>query len=463
MFSQQQLNRLSSLPRGWASKLPQEKLQEFAKAFQPKLTKYIPHKPHPTQQYFLLRNDKREVLFGGAAGGGKSDALLMAALQYVDIPGYAAILFRRKFTDLSQPDALIPRSHEWLASTNAKYDRNLHEWKFPTGGVPATLKFGYIESENDKYQYQGAAFQFVGFDELTQFPALDYDYLHGRLRRPAGMNVPLRMRGSANPGGIGHEWVKAHFMDNAPQTGALFIPSKLEDNPSLDRAEYEKSLEAIRDPVLRAQLRHGDWTIRPAGKLFKREWFQVVDAVPEGLKWVRYWDMAATEEDKKKKNDPDWTAGAKVAVQKAKDGAQAIWIADVRRIRARPAGVESFVRNTAIEDGRNIPVWIEQEPGSSGVNVIDNYVRRILFGWNVRGDKVTGPKVERWRPLSSQAEAGNVHLLRGAWNSWWLEEANASPQEGVHDDGLDAVAGALDKLLFAPVEYSGGVTAERRA
>jgi predicted phage terminase large subunit-like protein len=173
--------------------------------------------------------------------------------------------------------------------------------------------------------------------------------------------------------------------------------------------------------------------------------------------------MAATEEDKKKKNDPDWTAGALVAVQKAKDGAQAIYVKDVRRIRARPAGVESLIRNTAIEDGRSVPIWIEQEPGSSGVNVIDNYVRRILFGWNVRGDKVTGPKVERWRPLSSQAEAGNVHLLRGAWNSWWLEEANASPQEGVHDDGLDAVAGALDKLLFAPVEYSGGITAERRA
>lgn len=462
MLSLEQLKRLSSLPPGWASKLPPEQLQVLAKALAPKWTKYIPHKPHPTQQYFLLRNDVREVLFGGAAGGGKSDALLMAALQYVDVPGYSAILLRRKFTDLSQPGALIPRSHEWLAKTDAKYNVQLHEYKFPTGSIPATLKYGYIDSVNDVYQFQGAEFQFVGLDELTQFEQFPFDYMKSRLRRLKNFPVPLRMRASANPGGIGHEWVKAHFMDNAAQTGALFVPSRLEDNPSLDREEYEKSLAAIADPVLRAQLRHGDWTIRTAGKLFKREWFKVVDAMPEGLRWVRYWDMAATEEDKKKKNDPDWTAGALVAVQRAKDGAQAIWVRDVRRIRARPAGVESLIRNTAIEDGKYVPVWIEQEPGSSGVNVVDNYVRRILFGWNVRGDKVTGPKVERWRPLSSQAEAGNVHLLRGAWNSWWLEEANASPQEGVHDDGLDAVAGALDKLLNAPLEYTGGVEAPRR-
>lgn len=188
------------------------------------------------------------MLFGGAAGGGKSDALLMAALQYVDVPGYSAILLRRKFTDLSQPGALIPRSHEWLAKTDAKYNVQLHEYKFPTGSIPATLKYGYIDSVNDVYQFQGAEFQFVGLDELTQFEQFPFDYMKSRLRRLKNFPVPLRMRASANPGGIGHEWVKAHFMDNAAQTGALFVPSRLEDNPSLDREEYEKSLAAIADP-----------------------------------------------------------------------------------------------------------------------------------------------------------------------------------------------------------------------
>lgn len=433
----------------WARSLRPEERSRF----QPRLTRYIPHQPFHQQAAFLLL-PSREALYGGAAGGGKSDALLMAALQWVDVPGYAAILFRRTFMDLNQPDALIPRSKTWLANSDARWNTQLHEWTFPSGAV---LKFGYLEHEDDVYQYQGAAFQFVGFDELTQFSETQYLYLLGRVRRPAdpsqpASRVPLRVRGSANPGGRGHEWVKRRFLEEGRAKGRPFIPSKLDDNPFLDQESYRENLLEL-DSVRRAQLLDGNWDVRPTGNLFRREWFRIVDAehVPRGIRWVRYWDMAATEVAKGK--DPDWTAGALVGVQKLEEEAaegrkqvrRRIWVRDVRRMRGNPGQVERFIRSTAEEDGKSVDVWIEQEPGSSGKVVIDHYVSRVLYGFTAKGNKKTGSKLDAWGPLSAQAEHGNVTLVRGLWNGWWLDEAEASPNPGVHDDGLDAVAGGMEK------------------
>lgn len=288
-----------------------------------------------------------------------------------------------------------------------------------------------------------------GFDEATQFSEAQYLYLLGRVRRPkdparAISRVPLRVRSSANPGGRGHEWVKRRFLVEGRAKGRPFIPSKLTDNPFLDQESYTENLNEL-DPVRRAQLKDGNWDVRPAGNLFKREWFKIADAeaVPSGLRWVRYWDFAATEE--KKGTDPDWTAGALVAVQKLEDKRRRVWVREVRRIRAKPAGVEAFVKAAAEEDGKAVTIWLEQEPGSSGVAAIEHYVSTVLYGYTVKAHKKTGSKLDMWGPLSAQAEHGNVTLVRGLWNSWWLEEAEASPNPGVHDDGLDAVAGGMAK------------------
>jgi predicted phage terminase large subunit-like protein len=376
-----------------------------------------------------------EALFGGAAGGGKSSALLMAALQYADVPGYRAILFRRTFADLALPGALMDRAHDWLAGTAARWNERDKTWLFPSG---ATLTFGYLEHENDKYRYQGAEFQFIGFDELTQFSEPQYRYLFSRLRKLVGHAVPLRMRAASNPGGIGHEWVKQRFLVEGKENGRVFVPARLDDNPHLDRAAYVRSLEKL-DPVTRAQLLAGDWNARQEGGLFKREWFQIVEpaAVPAGLQWVRYWDLAATEPEPGK--DPDWTAGAKIAAHHGQT-----WIADIRATRARPQGVEALIRQTALLDGHEVPIWIEQEPGSSGVNTIDHYQRTVLPGFTVRGNRATGSKVSRAAPVSSAAEAGNVFLVRGPWVGDFLDEAEAFPG-GPHDDRVDAVSGAFEK------------------
>jgi phage terminase large subunit-like protein len=120
------------------------------------MTKYIPHRPTAKQAAFLLL-PHREAFFGGAAGSGKTDALLMAALQYVDVPGYAAMLFRRTYADLALPGALMDRAAEWLHPTDAHWNGTTKTWHFPSG---ASLSFGYLETEKDKYRYQGMELHF---------------------------------------------------------------------------------------------------------------------------------------------------------------------------------------------------------------------------------------------------------------------------------------------------------------
>jgi predicted phage terminase large subunit-like protein len=218
---------------------------------------WIKHQPTAKQAEFLAQADTAEVLFGGAAGGGKSDALLMGALQFVDVPGYAAILFRRTYADLSLPSALMDRARGWLGGTSARWADKEKTWHFPSG---ATLTFGYLDTASDRYRYQSSEFQFIGFDELTQFPEVDYLFLFSRLRRQADSPVPLRMRAATNPGGVGHAWVKRRFLsDQGQRAGRAFVPASLSDNPHLDRAEYARALMNL-DPFTRNQLLQGDWS-----------------------------------------------------------------------------------------------------------------------------------------------------------------------------------------------------------
>lgn len=213
---------------------------------------------------FLMAGDVPELLYGGAAGGGKSDALLMAALQYVEVPDYAAILFRRTYADLALPGALMDRAHGWFGghvvdSRKAHWNGSEHVWTFPSG---ATLSFAYLDSENDRYRYQSSEFQYIGFDELTQFRERDYRFMFSRLRRTVDSQVPLRMRAGCNPGGAGHAWVKKRFDPEGrrpPVPDRRFIRAVLEDNPYVDLPTYERSLDQL-DSRTRKQYRHGDWT-----------------------------------------------------------------------------------------------------------------------------------------------------------------------------------------------------------
>jgi predicted phage terminase large subunit-like protein len=414
---------------------------ELIELTRPKLTRFIPHSPTERQAAFLCLAVK-EAFYGGAAGGGKSDALLMGALQYVDHPDYNAILFRRTLADLTLPGALMDRAASWLTGTGAVWRDRAKTWEFPSG---ATLTFGYLEHEGDKYRYQGADFQFIGFDELTHFTETQYRYLFSRARRRAGSRVPIRVRAASNPGGVGHEWVKQRFLVEGPAKGRVFVPAKLADNPHLDQEEYVKALSEL-DPVTLAQLLEGAWDVKPEGKKFKREWFKVVTSTPT-LRVCRFWDMAATEPAEGK--DPDWTAGALCGASDAGD----FYILDLVRFRCSPGEVEARIKATAHRDGRGVPVHMEQEPGSSGKFVVDYFGRKVLPGFTFYGHKATGDKEVRANPVSSAAFNGRVYILAGPWVLDFLDEAASFPTKGVHDDQVDAVSGAFEQL------FPGGIAA----
>lgn len=220
----------------------------------PALKQFCPHRASPKQTIFLLL-ENREAFYGGAAGGGKSDAGLMGALQHVDKPGYAALLLRRTYAELSKADGLIPRSHQWLSGTSARWNEDRKTWTFPSG---ARIEFGHVETENDKFKYQSAAYQYIFFDELTSFSETQYEYIgFTRARRSADSDIPIRTRAASNPGNVGHAWVQSRFIDNR-EPGVIFIPARVIENPGLDVADYTASLESI-DEVLRKQLLEGDW------------------------------------------------------------------------------------------------------------------------------------------------------------------------------------------------------------
>tara|TARA_Y100000310_G_C20618424_1_gene781918 strand:+ start:210 stop:1460 length:1251 start_codon:yes stop_codon:yes gene_type:complete len=396
---------------------------------------WIPHTPTPKQAAFLAL-PVLEAMYGGAAGGGKSDALLMGALQYIHVPGYSALLLRKTYSDLALPGALMDRAQEWLRPTGARWDEKAKTWHIPGGG---TLTFGYLENERDKYRYQGMSVQFIGFDELTQFREEVYRFLFGWLRRLEGSPVPLRMRCASNPGNIGHQWVRQRFLEEGKVKGRVFIPATIDDNPYLDREEYIRSLSEL-DPITRRQLLDGDWSARRSGGIFAREWFEIVAAAPAQARRVRYWDLAATEVGQG--TDPDWTAGAEMSV--TSDGVY--YLEDVLRRRATPRAVEALVKQTAEVDGTSVPIVMEEEPGASGKSLVDYYRRKVIPGFNFHGRRQTGSKEVRAAPLSSQAEAGNVKLVRGPWVGDFLDEAELFP-EGEHDDMVDAASGAFAELV----------------
>lgn len=410
----------------------------------PKLSRYIPETPSPAQAAFLLA-PQQEVLYGGAAGGGKSVGLLMSALQYVDVPGYDAILFRKTFQDLSLPGALMDMAHEWLSPTDAQWNSQSHRWTFPSG---ATLSFGYLASANDRFRYQSAEFQFVGFDELTQFEEVDYRYLFSRSRRKAGVKVPIRMRAATNPGGVGHEWVRSRFIEpDDSATDRVFMPATLDDNPFLDRGAYLESLQQL-DPVTRAQLLRGDWEARSVGPIFAGHWFSLVDRVPaDAVLRVRYWDLAATVAEVGK-NDPDWTVGVKL--ERTDDGL--FYVSDVRRMRGTPKDVEKLMRQTADLDEEGTVVWVEREPGSAGKAYVDHIRSDVLPDVSIYEDRVTGDKVMRASPAASHAESGHIKLVRAPWNRGFLDELEGFPL-AAHDDQVDAFSGAYRKLAQSSVTY----------
>ena len=232
-------------------------------------------RPQPRQAAFMARGED-EALYGGAAGGGKSDALVIEALRQVDVPNYRALILRKTFPQLRE---LIDKTMQYYKPVfpSARYNSSTHCWTFPSG---AKIYFGSMFRTQDKYNYQGQQFDYIGVDELTHFTWEEYSYLMSR-NRPSGPGTQVYIRATANPGGIGHGWVKARFITPAPpgtrmvqlvdvkkpdgsveklRRTRIFIPSTIFDNPALLKNDpgYLNNLASLPEAEKQALL-YGSW------------------------------------------------------------------------------------------------------------------------------------------------------------------------------------------------------------
>ena len=241
-------------------------LDKVPKALKQEVNDNVIFKPNDGPQTDFLAAPERDVLYGGAAGGGKSYAMLIDPLRFAHRAAHRALILRRSMPELRE---LIDKSRELYpkAFPGCKYKEVEKLWNFPSG---AKVEFGFLERDADVYRYQGQAYSWIGFDEITHLPTeFGWNYLASRLRTTDPDITPY-MRCTANPGGVGATWVKKRYIDPHPPNESFvgedklsrkFIPARLDDNPYLaEDGRYEEMLKAL-PPTQRRQLLEGNWDV----------------------------------------------------------------------------------------------------------------------------------------------------------------------------------------------------------
>jgi predicted phage terminase large subunit-like protein len=352
------------------------------------------------------------------------------------------------------------------------------DWRFPSG---AKIRFSHMQHEDDRYAWDGTEIPLICFDQLESFTLRMFTYMLSRNRSTCGVNPYIRATCNPDPdhwlrdflrwwidditglaiperSGVIRYWInlnnenhwgdsveemKERFGPDADPKSVTFIPSNVFDNKILlaKNPQYLSNLKALQK-VDRERLLGCNWNIRDtAGSFFKREWFEIVEAAPAGNDEIRYWDRAATDATRAKPNS-SWTAG--VRMRRFPDNL--FYVMDVIRFQGSPHAVETKIKNTATQDGHQVRVGIEQDPGQAGMAEAQFQVRN-LAGFNVRTNNVRESKGIRAKPLSAQAEAGNVKLVRGKWNEAYLNELeNFDGSDGCVADQVDASSGAFYML-----------------
>ena len=429
-------------------------------------------RPQAGPQESFLATPADIAIYGGAAGGGKTFALLLEPLRHVGLKDFGAVVFRRTSTQVRQEGGLWDESAKLYPALGGKAREQRLDWRFPSG---ARVAFSHLEYERDRFNWDGAQIPLIGFDQLEHFTRAQFFYMLSRNRSGCGVRPYIRATCNPQPdiwlrqflawwiddkSGYAIEersgkirWFiregdEVIWADSAAELLAVhgdeqqplsvtFIRAKPTDN-KIGLAKdpgYMAKLRAL-DRVERERLERGNWNIRPAaGLYFRREWFELVEAVPVGGKTVRHWDLAATEEQPS--TDPDWTVGLKMS--RAESGL--FFVEQVLRLRGSPLKVERAVRNTASADGKDVAIGLPQDPGQAGKAQAQGFLRG-LAGYRVRLRRETGDKVTRAGPVSAQAEAGNIKVVKGPWNDAFFDELENFP-EG-HDDQVDALSGAFD-------------------
>lgn len=420
-------------------------------------------------------------MYGGAAGGGKSESLVVDALRYVGRgygKHYRAILFRRTFPELE--DSLIPRAWEFYPRFGGRYNEQKKRWTFPAG---ETVRFAHLEHESDVQAHASAEYQFIGFDELTSFTEAQYVFLWSRLRSSRG--VPCRMRAGTNPGGEGHAWVFArwgawldpqskiaagpgqvlHFrrQANGSETvvprgtslakGRTFIPARLEDNPTLFAdGQYEANLQQL-DPVTRERLRRGDWLVQPDKYLFNG--VRYYDAPPATYRVGIGVDLAVTAE-----TSSDWCAAVVLAENEGK-----FYVLHVRREHMDVPTFAPILRQLCETYPGSRMLWhgMAAEKGTADLLRHESGVKGLIGEiTSVKKYVRAQPCAAAWNDIPAMgnqpARPGHVFVPRSApWLRDFLAEVTTfDGLEKSHDDQVDALASA-----FLALEVGRGTKAPR--
>lgn len=448
---------------------------------------YINDDGTPSAQAKILACGAFEACAGGIVGGGKTSALLAGPLRWVHRAGFAGLLLRRNYTDLTKADGLIERAAGMYRAVGGESHNGGIAWTWPSG---ARVDLAGMDREDDRFKYDGSAYQWVAFDQLETFTERQYTYLASRMRQndrilaAGGEPIPLRLRSSATPGGPHPDWVIARFAPWIRATDPTWTGYRAQDGErvhyrydeergeqvmcdadhpdarsrtyfstelieKLVGKEYVLSLDTL-DPLTRAQRKFGNWLIRPgAGLFFTAESFEFVDRGPlRAVARCRAWDLAATpKKPLESESKGAATAGVLLALDKRGD----VYVEDVERVWERPGEVEDLVCDTCFADdeehGEPVLVSLPLDPGQASRHQRDAYARR-LRGRFWRMTPEVGEKTNRIKPLSAHASRNPIRIVRAPWNDALIKELIAFPY-GLKDQG-DALSRAYAECLRMP-------------
>ena len=448
-------------------------------------------KPQQGPQEQFLSSSADIVLYGGAAGAGKTFALLMEPLRHIENKEFGAVVFRRTSPEITAEGGLWDTSFKLYSDYLAEpiQSPKLH-WRFNKG---SKVTFSHLQYEKDLLKWQSSQIPLIMYDELTHFTAKMFWYMLSRNRSTCGVNPYIRATCNPDPDSWVCEFlINAGYIDketgypikemsgkveyfvrinnvihwsntkeeleeqfkNCKPKSFTFISATIYDNQKLleINPEYVSNLDALLE-YEKKRLKEGNWFARPsAGELFKRQYFEYIEyedyLTRDPVEEIRYWDRAATKPNDKNP-DPDYTAG--VLMSRCRDGNY--YVIDVVRDRLEPGEVEDLILSCIEQDNYMTIVGLEQEPGASGKTEVQSYKNKIT-NRTVKEFPKTKAKLTCWTPLaravknSKNNDIGKVFLVKAPWNNMFIQEAEGvtdGSQSG-HDDMIDAVSGAFSYL-----------------
>lgn len=446
--------------------------------------------PQEGPQIRFLQSSADICIYGGAAGGGKTYALLLAALRHIRVQGFSYTIFRKNYKQIFNPGGLwdeacgifgsLPRARDHISDGS---------WHFyGEKGLLSKVSFAYIERNSDCNSYQGSQFCYIGFDELTHFSEYIFFYMLSRNRSTCG--VKPRVLATCNSDAESWvakfvEWwidqdtgypipersgVKRWFIrrdeilywantceelwerfglrtkeERQEPKSVTFIMSNVYDNKELLRINpgYLANLKAMPE-VERERLLRGNWKIKPAaGLYFKRTQVgEMLQNVPlDVVRWVRAWDLAATSEDEG--GNPAYTAG--VLMGKRSNGRYVI--ANVVNVRLSASEVRQTVKmNAAMDIARykRVRVRLPKDPGQAGKDQAQSYIK-FMAGYDVCTVAESGSKESRAEPVAAQWQAGNFDVVIGDWNEEYFAQLESFPASK-YKDMVDATSSAFAEI-----------------